>query len=269
MSLVYPPGEFATLSDVLEWMEAQLREWEAAEDTRRVFLRAYLHFTRETQRAVRIAPFEDDALEDAEWVDALGINLAQHYLDAVEGYERDGDVPECWELAFDVGAKRPSAVLVPLIVSMKAHILRDLPMALAETDFSRDRDARFRDYRRVDALLNEMVDGIQRDVSRRYARRFSIFDRLAGRRDEILTRLGIEASRADAWIMAVALADGQDEATREATLDAIERKAATTARMLLAGGGPLATTRAGKGARAARSRARKAMRRRARSGASS
>lgn len=218
-----------TIREVLEKMDVLLWKWDQAADYRAVFLRSYRAITLSIQRAIGAGEFADNA-----WMETLDVRFANEYFDALEVYESgNGRPPQCWQLAFDLAAERRTTVLQDLLLGLIAHILYDLAIALFKTGLhSEERDLRRRDHDKVNDVLAGMIDQIQRDVSRYYSLGLWLLDRVTGRKDELLTDFGIRAARDNAWRMAVALADAQDEETRSSLLSALDTSASRVGRLL-------------------------------------
>jgi hypothetical protein len=218
-----------TIREVVQHLDELQAQWDAVGDYRGVFVRSYRAITLSMQMAVENEEFEDNA-----WMERLDVQFAREFFDALEAYEQDGAVPRCWRLAFDLAIARRTSVLQDLLLGMNAHIVRDLAVALDKVGIGNgaQRESRRRDHDRVNEVLNGMIDDIQRDVSRHYSLALWLFDRIGGRRDEILTDKGIRASRSDAWRGAVNLADAPTAEIRQSLLGLLDSKASAAAELL-------------------------------------
>ena len=215
------------IDNVVARMDTLFARWEAAGDSRAVFLCSYRDITARMQAAVAGRGFEDNA-----WMESLDATFAGLYFDAVDAEESgSGALPQCWRIAFRLARRKASTVLEDLLLGMNAHIHHDLAIALYQMGLDPARRAlRQRDHEKVNDILAGMIDRVQKDVCRRYSWSLSFLDRL-GRADELLTDVGIRLERAKAWDRAVELADAPDEAARGRLLVRLDE--ATSARALL------------------------------------
>ncbi len=210
-------------------MDALLARWEPHGDYRAVFVRSYRIITIEMQRAIGA-----DEFEDSNWMGRLDIVFAQEYFDAVEAYESgEGQVLECWKLAFDLARERRGTVLQDLTLGMVAHIVHDLPIALFKVGIPPGhRQSRRRDHEVANDILGRSIDEVQTEVSSHYSFVLGFLDRLTGDIDEILTDTGIRAARDRAWMRAVALADAPNQSVRDDLLHELAQNALDAARLL-------------------------------------
>jgi hypothetical protein len=204
-----------TIEQVLERMDRLLERWEAARDHRAVFLLSYRIVTEVMRESVRNGRFQDN-----EWMERLDVQFAQEFFDAVDAGESGGAFPDCWRVAFELARKRETTVLQDLLLGMNAHIVHDLPVALVKVGIaSEERSLRLRDHERVNEILIGVIDRIQNEVTSRYSWILGLLDRVAGTRDELLTRTGILSARTGAWATAVALFDAPAAARPQMALD--------------------------------------------------
>jgi hypothetical protein len=117
-----------------------------------------------------------------------------------------------------------------LLLGMTAHILHDLPLAIAEV-LPRDHRSRFRsDFLRLIWVIHRTIDTIQDRIATRYAPGLLLLDRLLGRVDEWGTVLGVWFHRRLSFAEAVRLQDAPDPSS---LLRRIERRATSAASLLL------------------------------------
>ncbi len=219
----------AGIQQAVDRMDSLMADWEAQRDNRAVFVCSYRAITARLKQAVDDAEFEDN-----EWMEALDVQFAQEYFDAVEAWESgEGHLPECWRLAFELSERGRTTVTQDLLLGMNAHISHDLAIALAKVGIgSAERESRKRDHDRVNELLAAMIDTVQDEVARRYSAILRLLDGIIGRDDEKLTDGGIRAARADAWACAVELVDASDAAESERLRRRLEERASEAAGLL-------------------------------------
>jgi hypothetical protein len=208
-------------------MADRLSRYEAAGDNRAVFQRVYLLMTREMARRLAASFFGDRV-----WVERVLVGFADYYVDALDAYDAGEPCPPAWRLALDAARDRRTFVLEDALLGINAHINNDLPFVLAgilATDGAWP-DARLMlrrrlDHDRVNEILLFLVDLVQRELTRHYARLTSLADRALGRRDECLSGFLMAHCRANVWHFTELLLDASDDETRAAVRDRIEREA--------------------------------------------
>jgi hypothetical protein len=214
-------------------MEALLARFDASGDFRAVFVRSYRSVTERMESAIRSSVFED-----AVWMEALDVQFAQEYFDALDAYESGAEsVPACWKLCFELAVQKKTTVLQDLVLGMNAHILHDLPIALNKIGIeAAQRPLRLRDHQKVDQVLGGQIEVVQDEVTRHYSWVLGSLDRLVGREDELLTGVGILSARRNAWMMAVQLADAVSETSRSDIRRVLDMQASIPARLIASGG---------------------------------
>lgn len=221
----------STIQQVLERMDRLFERWEAARDNRAVFLLSYRIVTEVMRESVGKGRFQDN-----EWMERLDVQFAQEFFDAVDADESGSAFPECWRVAFELARKLETTVLQDLLLGMNAHIVHDLPVALVKVGTAAEkRSLRLRDHERVNEIWIGLIDRIQNEATSRYSWLLGLLDRVAGTRDELLTRTGILSARTAAWAAAVALFDAPADARRQMTLD-LDRTARAAALSIAPGG---------------------------------
>lgn len=213
------------LLDVARELEALDRKLEVAGDERALFTYAYGVVTRSIAFSIT-----DDDFDDPDWVVALARAFARRYIKAVHEYDA-GIAPRAWQRIFDAITKRETNGVGALVLSMAAHILHDLPLALLEVGMEDEHGvSRTADYHKINHVLSGCIDILQDRLSARYNPIFGWLDRLGTDADEILARLGLEQSRALAWYTAQRL---ENEVRRPAVMASVERDVDDVARRIL------------------------------------
>lgn len=207
--------------DALTWIAEDARE---RGDRLGLFAALYRRTTLRVRAALRAGAFEAP-----DWVTRLDVVFARRYLDAYVAHRTGRPTTDAWRYAFDRAAEPDHFVLQHLLLGMAAHILLDLGVAtcdVAPTDLARMRG----DFRRVNGVLERMLDEVQDDVARIWPA-MAWWDRAGGRWDEILAHAALVRWRATAWRRATGLARTPD-AERPARVARIDRATVRVERLL-------------------------------------
>jgi hypothetical protein len=208
----------ASLDDTIDRLDRILAVAAAEESRLAVFPAMYRSVTTAIRDAVRTGGFFDD---DAR-LEELTVVFAGLYLDAWEQYRRGDDPASAWRLAFDVAESRKHRMILQhLLLGMNAHINLDLGVATSRVARG-GLPAVYADFIRVNEILFAILDDLQAGLGA-VSPRMSLIDRIGGRWDESLARIGIRTARDLAWHFAEHLAD---EPNRE---EAIRRRDEETA----------------------------------------
>ena len=117
---------FSDLGAVVEALRRQRDWYEAVRDRRAVFTHAYATITQVFGDRIQTQGFSDPA-----WIASLDLAFAREYFVALDGYDLHGEQAPGWAPVFGAMFKGQPSVLEELILSMAAHIIHDLPLALA------------------------------------------------------------------------------------------------------------------------------------------
>ena len=174
-----------------------LRTLEEGHDPGRFFLGTYLRTTRAVAAAIGAGAFED-----ADWVARWDVDFAGRYLDALDAFRSDADVPTPWRLAF--GAKPGLPPEAHVLLGMNAHINFDLPQSLVAMippeDFAVPAvlARRRRDHERIDDVLASRV--AEEDLALELAGgRRTPLDRVLAPANRVASRLFLLESRRKVW----------------------------------------------------------------------
>jgi hypothetical protein len=174
-----------------------LRTLEESPDPGRFFLGTYLRTTRAVAAAIGAGAFED-----ADWVARWDVDFAGRYLDALDAFRADADVPAPWRLAF--GAKPGLPPEAHVLLGMNAHINFDLPQSLVAMIPPEDFAApavlarRRRDHERIDDVLASRV--AEEDLALQLAGgRRTPLDRVLAPANRVASRLFLLESRRKVW----------------------------------------------------------------------
>lgn len=194
--------------------------YERARDRRAVFAYAYYNLTVDLVERLRRP---DHGFDDPAWVADLAVAFGERYAaaqDAIDGWRREHGrpgprpdpavrealydaAPKPWADVYLAVTRPDSLVLEDLVFSMAAHIGYDLPNALLAVGD----EGRLADYHRMNGVLANDTDFVQRAVTRRYNRFLARLDGLVGGADEAFTGYGVRVARSLAWYNARRLRD--------------------------------------------------------------
>jgi hypothetical protein len=222
--------ELVQLDDVLARMDARVAELAGSGDDRRIFLSVYRTMTGAIADGVAGGRFVDPA-----WTAALTAAFATLYFEAEDERRDTGWCVGPWEAAFAASGGRRVSGVEHALLGINAHIVYDLPRAVAATmrscgdvddgEITPGTLARRRhDYEVVNHILAETIDDAQ-GVLAGYSRVSRWLDAIASRLDEYAAEMLLRVSRTQGWHTAVALAVARTDAEAEAVRLHLERVA--------------------------------------------
>ncbi len=220
-----------SIDKLLQRMDERLAQLNAAGDRRRIFLTVYRTMTATMDRNV-----PDGLFLDPEWSAALTLRFAEMYFEADDAFEHGGCCPEPWAASFRAAGQDHVLVLEHALLGINAHIMYDLPRAVAETMVAfgdtapnAHHDAllsrrRF-DFEVVNHLLAVTTDQVQDLIGQNFSRSVKVIDALASRVDEYVAEAFLRYARTQGWHSAVAMAFARDDREREIVRAQLERVA--------------------------------------------
>jgi hypothetical protein len=226
-----PPAVAAELASTLERMGTRIGALRAAGDDRRIFLSVYATMTKAIHDAIVDGRFMDPA-----WTATLTTRFATLYFDAEQAWEEGSDdCPKPWCAAFAAAGRARVSVIEHALLGINAHIVYDLPFAVAAAmresgdvvagRLQGDTLARRRhDYEVVNHILVETITAAQ-GVLATESRLSAWLDMLALRLDEYAAEALLRASRTQGWHNALALAVARDDAEADAVRQHLDRVA--------------------------------------------
>lgn len=203
---------FASIEDVDQRLARAAVYLRSQDDRRSVFATIYAAMTARV-----VAGIEEGDFDDPAWMRRYLVEFADRYRTAVLADERGhSDRPAPWQLAFDASTGGRTVLLQDALLGVNAHINYDLPHALDAVGIDPDRLAKRRDHDRINAVLTDLLDAVQRTLTERYdAAGYGQLDAALGRIDETVTFLGLREARDLAWRHAVGLTDAPLSPLRE------------------------------------------------------
>ncbi len=160
--------------------------------------------------------------DDGPRMERLDVLFANRYLEAYDQFHAGRPVSRCWRLAFESAASWSPVVLQHLLLGMNAHINLDLGIAAAQTVSAEELPSLENDFKRINTLLNDLIDGVQEELAAVWPW-LKWIDFFAGKRDEFLAGIGIDLSRKKAWKVAQRIA-ATPEAERENAIAELDRR---------------------------------------------
>jgi Family of unknown function (DUF5995) len=222
-----------TLDQVLTEMRALTEVAEREGSRIGYFAALYTRVTAAVTRGIRAGFFEDGPQ-----MERLDVAFANLYLDGVRRYRAgEGGVRAAWRVAFEV-AERPEATLLQHIyLGMNAHLLVDLPIAVATTCPREKLSSLRADFFRINLLVDGEMGAFHDDLCQVSPGLTRLRGR-AGRLWEASSSLTLRASRRLAWSAAEWLA-GREVESQARMLEVVDRAAARIGEQIGGGGGGL------------------------------
>ncbi len=161
--------------------------------------------------------------------------FARMYFEAYDAWragERDR-VPAAWREAWDAGRDKSVTGLGNLLLSMNAHINRDMPYLLEAIGLNRpDGSTRKPDHDRGNRVLNTLYDDVIKELSARYDPSIDDVDVPGLLADDAALFQLLQGWREGVWRNAELLNNADNAGQRKAASDYIEQYALTQARMI-------------------------------------
>ena len=173
---------------------------------------------------------EDGLFDSPERMQRMGVNFANRYLEAYEGYRRGGPVTRSWKCAMEASGEWWPIVLQHLLLAMNAHINLDLGIAAARTSPGDELAALKPDFDRINDILAAMVDGVENELAQVWPA-LALLDRTVGHIDEAIVHFKIGKARDEAWRLARRLAP-LDESGQAPIIDEVDESISFLARLI-------------------------------------
>jgi hypothetical protein len=171
------------------------------------------------------------AFDDGPRIERLDVTFANLYLDALASRRRGGPVRAAWEVAFDACEQPEPNLLQHIYLGMNAHLLVDLPIAVAETCPPHAFPSARRDFRRINGIVRAELSGFHEDLCVASPRLRSLH-RVAGGLWASASCAVLFAAREVAWYRATELAPWTTK-ERERRVESFDASAAQLSREIL------------------------------------
>jgi len=194
---------FSNVSDATQRLACVLSVWVKNSDQRAQFLIVYLEITRKIEVALG-----DGTFTDVQWMDSYTTSFANYFRNAVYNWEvgKVSDVPTSWVITFQHAHDKDLLIVQNAILGISAHILHDLPHAIADVDVNPNQDTKFADSEKVTGILLPVYQIIENSLLKFYAPVLNLasFDFII----DWASTTGLSLERTKAFWMAVLLDDG-------------------------------------------------------------
>jgi Family of unknown function (DUF5995) len=202
-------------------------------DHNSVFALTYIRVTEAIRKSVA-----DGLYEEPQFLNHEDAVFARMYFMAYDAWERgDRDsVPDAWEAAFDAGRDRTVAGIGNLLMSMNAHVNRDMPFMLANLGLAMPNgSSRKPDHDRGNQVLNPLYDDVLDEIGRRWDPTISNYNVPGVAADDTGFFQILQGWREQVWRHAEMLVNAPTPEARQAVADYIEDYALEMGRRIESG----------------------------------
>ncbi|HEX9765553.1 MAG TPA: DUF5995 family protein, partial [Nitriliruptorales bacterium] len=219
----------------IRFVEEELTGWEEffGCDHRAVFATVYRLLTRETRLQIEGDPgfFDDPA-----GIGWEALKFYELYHAAVTSHVAGQPVPEAWELAFGANADGDWTAGHDMLLSISAHVQRDMPFVVAATGLRLpDGTSRKPDHDRMNVVLSRAYDVIVPEIGGRYDPFMTTIDDLGGPVEDVGAQQLVAYWRERVWRNAENVVASADTPLADPVTQAIEFEAARWANLLTTG----------------------------------
>jgi len=135
-------------------------------DHRGVFATTYLELTKTLRRTLDSDP---DLIQYPEYLYTQDALFANVYFDSVKAWERGGEVPPAWRIAFEQAERGEITGAQEMLLGINAHVQNDMPFVIAALGIrAPDGSSRKPDHDAVNEVLNRAYEDVVREVRLRY-----------------------------------------------------------------------------------------------------
>ena len=221
-----------TIDQAIAALDAEIDRFVVTKDPCGYFAIVYREVTARVRDGIAA-----DEFDDGERMERFDVLFARRYLDAAAGWRAGEEIPAVWRVAFETGASRRHLAAQHLLLGVNAHINLDLGIAAAQATEVGDVEALRDDFERINEVLAEMVDRMQRAISTVSFSARAI-DVVGLRLDETLVTFSLRHARSAAWDFASDLS-GQPTERRAELVAERDREMTEMARRIARPGWPL------------------------------
>ena len=215
-----------TLTEMYQRFDAQY----ATCDHNAAFGITYIRVTEAIRKAVIDGVFAEPKYLGHE--DRVFARMYFQAYDAWKAGKRD-QVPLAWREAWDAGRDRSVNGLGNLLLSMNAHINRDMPYLMEAIGLNKpDGSTRKPDHDRGNKVLNTLYDDVLKELSARFDSSIDDVDVPGFLADDAALFQMLQGWREGVWRNAELLNNAESAGQRKAASDYIEQYALTQARMI-------------------------------------
>ncbi len=223
-------GDPACIERTLTEMYRRFDTQYASCDHNAAFGITYIRVTEAIRRAVMAGVFEEPRYLGHE--DRVFARMYFESYDAWKAGRRDS-VPMAWREAWDSGRDRSVSGLGNLLLSMNAHINRDMPYLMEAIGLNKpDGSTRKPDHDRGNKVLNTLYDDVIKELSARFDPTIDDVDVPGLLVDDAALFQTLQGWREGVWRNAELLNNAETAGQRKAASDYIEQYALSQAQMI-------------------------------------
>ncbi len=209
---------FGTFEQDVAWFEAAEKTLPVG-DTRAVFMRVYHAVTLEMPRM-----FAESQFQHPEWVNELMLKYVSLYRNAFDCDDlKNCEVSPAWQTAFRQNRRGKISPAGQLLLSISAHVNRDLPVALASIPSTRYADPTYlQDFNKISLIFQRRMSDLITIVQEYETCRVNPVDRKI---IDGVINFAINTTREKSWKWAEKLAAVETNENENQVLKAIENHA--------------------------------------------
>ncbi|HYI36361.1 MAG TPA: DUF5995 family protein [Thermoleophilaceae bacterium] len=190
----------------------------------------YIRVTESIRRAIL-----DGVYQEPKYLGHIDRVFARMYFQSYDAWKagKRAQVPMAWREAWDAGRSRSVTGLGNLLLSMNAHINRDMPYLMESTGLTKpDGSTRKIDHDRGNKVLNTLYDDVIKELAARFDPTVDDVDVPGLLADDAALFQLLQGWREGVWRNAELLNNADNAGQRKAASDYIEQYALTQARMI-------------------------------------
>lgn len=199
------PIAVSTIQDVLDKLDAIIRQAEQSGSRQGYFAALYRRMTLAVQQASDKNDFTDKAR-----MERLDVTFAKRYLDSYEAYQDKSAISHSWQFVFDTCEQKNITVIQHLLLGINTHINLDLAIAAADTCPGEAIYELRADYDLINDTIASLLDEVQDKLTKVWWPLFFIRKIVNHRQDGVIN-FSISTARTAAWANAVALCNAAPE----------------------------------------------------------
>jgi Family of unknown function (DUF5995) len=225
-------GSYRCIENTLDEMYRRFDRLYARCDHNAAFGITYIRVTEAIRKAVLARFYEEPRYLNHE--DRVFARMYFQSFDAWRAGRRER-VPMAWREALDAGRDRSVSGIGNLLMSMNAHINRDMPYLLDALGLTKpDGSSRKPDHDRGNRVLQPLYDDVLRELDARFDDSISNYDVPGLFADDVALFQILQGWRENVWRHAEMLGHAETPDRRKAVADYIEQYALQQARLIKA-----------------------------------
>jgi Family of unknown function (DUF5995) len=189
-----------TIDEVLEALDAIIKQAEDNNDTAGYFAALYRKVTARVKQGIANNEFENGPR-----MEQLDVIFASRYIDAYFAWKNNQRVTASWKKAFDITTNYWPIVLQHLLMGMNAHINLDLGIAAAQVSANNNINALQNDFNKINSILSSLVTEVQNELADIWPRLKWILQKTKNV-DDFMVDFSMQLSREGAWNFALCIA---------------------------------------------------------------